>query len=122
MKLHQLHIDKEIIEDWSVDIYHSRLYHSLEECKEGCFDEEIFEIADVLWRNSEITNENIEDDDTAELEYDDVNHLKKLYEEKNPAALALIENAREWLFASKKFCGDGTMSWHVCTFEVVEPK
>ena len=37
--------------------------------------------------------------------YDDEDHLKKLYEEKNPAALALIENAREWLFAScyKKF-------------------
>ena len=122
MKLHQLHIDKEIVPDWSADIYHSRLYHSLDECKDGCFNEEIFEIADVLWRNSENTDESMEYEEFWDFEYDDENHLKKLYEEKNPAAMVLVENAREWLFASKKFSGDGTMSWRVSTFEVVEPK
>ena len=114
-KLYQLHIDKEIVPDWTSDIFHSRLYHSNESCMNGCLTEELFEIGKVLWDRGDFTEE------VGDMSCDEADELKDRYHAGDKEVIAYMENVRQWLrrLSNKGFYDDWSMVWNVLVFELV---
>jgi len=116
--LYQLHIDKEIVPDWSGDIYHSRLYHSHQACMEGCLEEEIFEIGKALYDHGDFT------EDIEGLDGEDSGEFKNRFEAGDKAVAAYIKNVRTWLLcvSNKPFYGDASVGWNILAFELAGEK
>jgi hypothetical protein len=118
IKLYQLHIDKEIVRDWCGGIFFSRLYHSVQECTNGCLNEEIFDIGEALWNNADFPANT---EDMADIDCDDADELKAKYLAGDKAVVAYIDNVRKWLITdhNKSFYGDYSVVWNVLGFELV---
>ena len=114
-KLWQLHIDKEIVPDWTSDIFHSRLYHSHEACMDGCLTDELFEIGKVLWERGNFTEA------VGNMECDDAEELKNRYDAGDQEVVAYMESVRQWLrrLSNKGFYGDWSMVWNMLKFDLV---